>query len=241
MRKGVLLLAGLLLCGPVFADDQLAADDQKCLEAWQAENFFQVGMHCNSAAKRGGPISQYVMGMTKRNTKKPGARGNKKAFELFELSAGQGYGPAMTALGRMYKFGLAVDKDACTAENYFRRGAENGDYPANFLLAASLFLGDCAGEQNLAGSLPYYRACATADVMSRQMVGTLTAYVDQDYVEARGWMKALEDRGEATDQLVTIRQQIENLMTPEDLEASLERAEAIVASIEANEIDCTPR
>ncbi len=57
--------------------------------------------------------------------KKKSHRGNRKAHELLQLSAEQGFGPAHTATGRLYAAGQGVEQDYCKAEEYYSTANRN--------------------------------------------------------------------------------------------------------------------
>lgn len=52
---------------------------------------------------------------------------DKKAFDYFSQGYGKFYGPCLTELGKMYRYGHYVEKDKNKAMYLFKRGAYNYD------------------------------------------------------------------------------------------------------------------
>jgi len=77
----------------------------------------------------------YEQGLQSAKGLEPGVpSGGEQAIHWFEQSAGQGYLPAVHALGWLYFEGRGVVKDLTKAEHFFRRAATQGYAESQYLL-----------------------------------------------------------------------------------------------------------
>jgi TPR repeat protein len=65
----------------------------------------------------------------------------KRAFQLYQLAAAQGYAPAQTSLGICFEHGHGAKIDYKSAAQWYRRAAEQGHPQAQFNLGLSFFNG----------------------------------------------------------------------------------------------------
>lgn len=89
-------------------------------------------------------------------------RDQRQAFALYSQAAGQGYAKAYAKLGRYHEDGEVVPRDAATAFDCYRRGAEGGDFRGQFsyagMLAALGRIDEAVGwlEKVIEGATPRY-------------------------------------------------------------------------------------
>ena len=162
--------------------------EEKCWSAYSEKNYSQVVIHCKEGAKLGGKKSLFVWAQHMVNI------GNyAEAISLYGSSGELGYGRSYSTLGKMYSKGFGVIRNDCTAEDYYRKGAELGDRLSNKLLGNSLFYNLCAAHAP-EEALDYMKSAAMQDIGSQYIVALIYSRMD-DYVSAYAWMSIAQENG----------------------------------------------
>ena len=108
---------------------------EQSVEAEKAKDYDKAFKLCKKAAVAGNPRAQYNLAYYYE--KGIGCKADtKKALEWYEKAVVSGYGPAAFVLGYYYQEGNGITvKDAASAYNYYKIGADLGDRNAMSALA----------------------------------------------------------------------------------------------------------
>ena len=108
---------------------------EQSVEAEKAKDYDKAFKLCKKAAVAGNPRAQYNLAYYYEKGR--GCKADtKKALEWYEKAVVSGYGPAAFTLGYYYQEGNGITvKDAASAYNYYKIGADLGDRNAMSALA----------------------------------------------------------------------------------------------------------
>ena len=108
---------------------------KQSVEAEKAKDYDKAFKLCKKAAVAGNPHAQYNLAYYYEKGR--GCKADtKKALEWYEKAVVSGYGPAAFTLGYYYQEGNGITvKDAASAYNYYKIGADLGDRNAMSALA----------------------------------------------------------------------------------------------------------
>ena len=182
-------------------------------------------------ADAGDPVAQYHLAL--RHFTGSGAQKDlARAAELYLASAEQGFSPAQVNLGAMYYAGIGVPRDRVESAKWFALAADQDLAEGQANLGVQLLSGDGA-EKDLARAAELFRkAGLQGHEQAQENLGlmhlngdgvekdTIGAYPGLRVAAASGSPSATKTAGE-----------IEDILSPADLERGLERARAIAAQI----------
>ena len=142
--------------------------------------------------------------------------------ELWPL-AEQGDAGAQFMLGGMYLHGRGVPQDYASAVKWYHRAAVQGQAEAQYILGTMYADGEGVPQDYASAMKWHRRAAEKGDAAAQHALGTMYAKgqgVPQDFVQAHLWFNLAAARlppGEGRDMAVSNRDQIEKLMTPEQI------------------------
>ncbi len=157
MRRSVraniyIILAGWLLCGPSFAQDDSM---QQAITAYEAGDFVKAGELWEPLAKQGDAQAQYSMAVLyHKGQGRPADFG--KALDWYRKAAEQNHVNSLFNLGVAYWEGRGVARDLQDAVQWWRRAAELEYGAAQHNLATAYYLGQ-GTEKNVEEAIKWFR------------------------------------------------------------------------------------
>ena len=142
------------------------------------------------------------------------------AFAAAHRSALAGFAPAFGRVGLLMLQGQGVGRDAERAVEWFRQGAGKGDAQATAYLGWAMASGTGTTRDGPAGERLLTAAANTGNLWA--MASLADAYrqgvvLSRDYVRAYTWATIALGRGHPSQQLRTARDELEKLLTPEQV------------------------
>ncbi len=217
LRTAVVLVLALALPALV-----LAADLQSGLEAYERGDYATALKEWRPLADQGYAGAQFNLGLIYENGYGV-AQDYAEAAKWYRLAAEQGFAGAQFNLGLKYSNGQGVPQEYPEAVKWYRLAAFQGHAKAQRNLGIMYNEGQGV-PQDYAEAVKWYRRAAEQGLaraqnnlggMYRDGVG-----VPQDYVQAHKWYSLAITRsspGEDLNPLVSARDNVEALMTPEQI------------------------
>ena len=135
------------------------------------------------------------------------------ALKLYTSAAEDGYVKSLYMVGKMYFYGIGVERDICKSHEYFQRSIDNYDWRAAYFLGRMLLARECGVSDQKTVIINLLRAVDNEDAESQFLLAYFLEYglfVTQNYQEAvdlykrsarNGYdeaekrLKALQDKG----------------------------------------------
>ncbi len=220
--KSLRLLALILMTGlcpviPVFAGQP--DDGMKAFERGDYETAFKLS---SPLAERGDANAQNNLA-TMYYTGRGALQDNSKAIEWRRKAAEQGHADAQYRLGAMYDYGHGAAQDYAEAVNWYKKSAEQGHDDAQYHLGLMLESGRGVAQDN-AEAVNWYKKSAEQGHSEAQynlaLMYSFGEGTPQDYTEAYKWSEISAERSvdEPRDLALTLRDQVSEKMTPEQIE-----------------------
>ncbi len=146
------ILAGWLLCGPTFAQDDPM---QQAITAYEAGEFVKAGQFWEPLANQGDAQAQYSMAVLyHKGQGRPADFG--KALDWYRKAAEQDHVNSLFNLGVAYWEGRGVARNLQDAVQWWRRAAEREYGAAQHNLATAYYLGQ-GTEKNVEEAIKWFR------------------------------------------------------------------------------------
>lgn len=159
----------------------------EAMDELKKANFASSAELLAKLADKGDPVAQYHLGILYSNA--PNLKDDKKAFELYKLSAEKDYAPAQAMVGATYAEGSLVVKDARKAVEYFGKSAEQGEIHGLFNLAHHYEKGDGVNVDIHKADKLYKESANKGDGEAAFRVGRIQLIQYNNDLEAQQWFE----------------------------------------------------
>ncbi len=149
------ILAGSILCGPAFAQDDPM---QQAISAYETGDFVKAGQFWEPLANQGDAQAQYSMAVLyHKGQGRPADFG--KALDWYRKAAEQNHVNSLFNLGVAYWEGRGVARDLQDAVQWWRRAADLEYGAAQHNLATAYYLGQ-GTEKNVEEAIKWFRSAS---------------------------------------------------------------------------------
>ena len=159
----------------------------------------------------------------------------QEATYWYRKAAEQGFAGAQNNLGWMYENGRGVEQDNRKAASWYLKAAEGGNYKAQRKIARMYVEGTVVEQSNLHAYMWFHIASLHGDdeavdrgsvLEGTGVIRSIVQNIMQTRAQVRLHIASLLGRGSASDRLADIEEE----MTPEEIEEAQSRAKACIAN-----------
>ena len=187
------------------------------------------------SAEAGDPIAQFQLGQHYEFGESGIQKDHKQAFRWYGMAADQGLATAQYALGLLYEHGRGTEKDYAKAREFYEKAADCGDPWAQNNLGF-LYSHGKGVDQDTEKAMEWYRKAAAQGHFQAQF-NIAARYaggqgVEVDLAEAYFWFSRAQLGATAlnTARSKEALKQLEEHMSPEELEEAKKRVQDLIGS-----------